>query len=644
MKPIEATKLLMSALLSMILLSASPHVSAVQSPIEKVRWTGETNQALMDFSKEYLRGELPERYTLAGFRADIHVGKTEVKSRIQAVTYYATSSEIENRGNELIYFNQGNERVTIHSAGSIAPDGNIQIFDPANVQVVESNEYNTFSDTKIAVIPIPGLSTGGLGFLDYEIITDKAQLEAPWSRIFYPRGTFEYQNYHVQITSAPGINLQYQNESDALGCSTETATITCSAKQIPALKRDETVYWRDVINQLVVTEGELRWADIATLMQDKFDSARVSSTEVDKLFKELTEDKPTLNAKISSIHRFVTREIRYNSMSGQGNAITPHNIHETLHNRYGDCKDKSALLIELLQKLDLNPFPVLVATERKSLSNLSLPTTSYFDHVIVCNDETEANFCIDATDTDTDWNVLSAWIQGSAALPINSDPQPMTLPLNKYRWRLHANTEIVFDQKGGQMEKTTRKYSGEYAGSIRSILASRSPEERLEWAQEQYQEAYGSDVEPQFSFTDIDQIAPDLVIKSEVQYDPLLDPQAHLAYTEYDTWMMDEIDSLVIDNNHYGYQFPGLTVESSFQFDLGKLWSLTFPGQTLDLQHKYGTLYRKIHQSAPSYLEVVSTLEIPSRYIPVEEIDQFNRFLSALRSEAQLRFEANTLD
>ncbi|WP_428820895.1 DUF3857 domain-containing protein [Microbulbifer sp. MCCC 1A16149] len=640
MKSIVTTFLLPLA----IVLPVSSDVSAAESPKDNISWTGETNQALMDFSKEYLLGDVPSRYTLAGFRADIHVGESEVRSRIQTVTYYATSSEIEDQGNELIYFNRGNEQVTIHSAGSISPDGNIQVFDPANIQVVESNQYNTFTDTKIAVIPIPGLSSGGLSFLDYEVITDKSQLEAPWSRIFYPRGTYEYQNYHVQVSSAPGVDLQYRNTSDALNCSAESGTITCAAKQIAALKRDNTVYWRDVINQLVVTEGDLPWTDIATLMQNKFDDARVSSAEVDKLFTTLTEEQPSLEAKISAIHQFVSREIRYNSMSGLGNAITPHNIHETLHNRYGDCKDKSALLLELLQRLGLNPIPVLVATERKSLANLTLPATNYFDHVIVCNDQPEMNFCIDATDTDTDWSALPAWIQGSAALPIKPVTEPVTLPLNKYRWKMDANTEIAFDEKGGQIEKTTRKYSGEYAGSIRSILSARAPEERIEWAQKQYQEVYSSDKEPQFSFTHSDQIAPELLIQSEVQYEPLSDPEANLAYTEYDSWMRDELQSLVIDNEHYGYQFPGLSVESRYAFDLGKLWALSFPGQTLDLKHKYGSLSRSVHEISPKELEVISRLEIPARYVPVEEIEPFNQFLATLKREAKLRFEAEKLD
>ena len=633
-----------STLIHLLALSTcllATHPANAERIDHNIRWSGKIHQDLLDFSDNYLKGDRPAQYAMAKLQVDVHVGTTEVTSRIRAAAYFPKPSDIESNGNEVIYYNQGNEQVTIHSAGSISPDGSIQIFDPATIQVSESNKYNTFSDTKVAIIAIPGITTGGMSFLDYEITTDKSKLESPWSRIFYPRGTFDYQNYEVRITHTPETELYYQYAGVDLECHTEDAvTLSCASAHIPALKPDNSVFWRDEIDQLVITEQEPSWNAVAEQMLEKFEQARTSSPAIDRLFAELTENHATLEEKISAIHQFVSRDIRYNSMSGTGNTITPHDIRETLHNRYGDCKDKSALLLELLERLGLKPIPVLVATDRKDLRNLGAPSLRYFDHVIVCNDTEDYNFCIDATDTDTDWRYLSSWIQGSASLPLKSDTGPARLPLNKYRWQMKTRTNIAFDSKGGQQEKNTRMYVGEYAGAMRGLLTAKSPEDQQQWAQEQYQDIISSEVEPDFTFSGIDQITPELLIKSEVYYEPFVDPQSDLAYSEYDAWLQDEIRSLKIDNTHYGYQFPGIRVESNFEFDLARNWKLGFPGQMLDLKHEYGSLSRQLVADAGVDLMVTSTLEVPSRYISADEIEAFNDFLDTLRREAIMRFEA----
>ena len=80
---------------------------------------------------------------------------------------------------------------------------------------------------------------------------------------------------------------------------------------------------------------------------------------------------------------FVQRDIRYLSVSLGENSHRPYPPELVLQRRYGDCKDKSLLLVSMLRQLGVEAAPVLVSTyQRKGLETM-LPSPLLFDHVIV---------------------------------------------------------------------------------------------------------------------------------------------------------------------------------------------------------------------------------------------------------------------
>jgi transglutaminase-like putative cysteine protease len=79
----------------------------------------------------------------------------------------------------------------------------------------------------------------------------------------------------------------------------------------------------------------------------------------------------------------VQAEIRYFSVSLGESSHRPSQPGLVLERRYGDCKDKSLLLMSLLKELNIPSRAVLLQSKgRKSLSK-SLPSPQLFDHAIV---------------------------------------------------------------------------------------------------------------------------------------------------------------------------------------------------------------------------------------------------------------------
>jgi lipoprotein NlpI/transglutaminase-like putative cysteine protease len=127
----------------------------------------------------------------------------------------------------------------------------------------------------------------------------------------------------------------------------------------------------------------LTWEDVVTWAEGLFQSqeepvhAELRET-VDKLRSKATDEE-----RVAAALEFVQAEIRYFSVSLGESSHRPAAPGVVLGRRYGDCKDKSLLLIALLRALGIESRPVLLALNYQRGLDTALPSPSLFNHVIV---------------------------------------------------------------------------------------------------------------------------------------------------------------------------------------------------------------------------------------------------------------------
>jgi transglutaminase-like putative cysteine protease len=92
---------------------------------------------------------------------------------------------------------------------------------------------------------------------------------------------------------------------------------------------------------------------------------------------------PTEQERVAAALLWVQNEIRYVSLSLGESSHRPASPATTLARRYGDCKDKSVLLVELLRAMGIAAQPVLVTSDVPKGHGRFLPSPVVFDHVIV---------------------------------------------------------------------------------------------------------------------------------------------------------------------------------------------------------------------------------------------------------------------
>jgi hypothetical protein len=95
--------------------------------------------------------------------------------------------------------------------------------------------------------------------------------------------------------------------------------------------------------------------------------------------------------------RLVQDSIRYTSLSIGAGSFVPHPPATTVRNGFGDCKDKTLLLVAVLRHLGLSAWPALTDTEQGPALDRILPAANAFDHVITLATIAGRNYWLDAT-------------------------------------------------------------------------------------------------------------------------------------------------------------------------------------------------------------------------------------------------------
>jgi tetratricopeptide (TPR) repeat protein len=193
---------------------------------------------------------------------------------------------------------------------------------------------------------------------------------------------------------------------------------------------------------------------------------------------ELTEGLETEHEKIEAIVRFVGQEIRYNAWAFGTHGYEPYSAPTIFERRFGDCKDKSILLRQLLAEIDVEAIPVLIKAESpRANESLEAAMVGHFNHCIAyvpATDTLDAMY-LDATADRNPIEYLRQDDQGARVLHVGPDGGslhdiPYALPhenslLREYDIVLdengHGQVRLVDTSNGGYGVRSRYRYGGE---------------------------------------------------------------------------------------------------------------------------------------------------------------------------------------
>jgi hypothetical protein len=558
---------------------------------------------------------------------------------------FVDSTGIEQRGNASIYVDSFSEELFVHQAAVFTADGEALGIERDTLQVLVEDSGGVFSDVVELVIPWPNLAPASLAVIDYELVTKRARLPAPWSRIFHPRTLSPRGSYELRVRWEPGVaRPRVETDFDELSCAdVGQREVRCTARDIEAAKTDYDVNYVDEIPYVVVAEN-VTWSELARTIGNYVAEAQTDTAAVRRVVDEITAGADGDEQKLKAIHSFVSQEIRYVGIETGVNGIVPRDTGRTLERRFGDCKDKTALFVQMADLAGISAVPVLVSSHRKNPDKLQVPSVSYFDHMVSCGIAGNTRFCVDLTDSATSADAYPVYLNGAVSLPLIPDiDRPIALQTSPYAWALHVTSDNRFEGNS-LVEHERREYGHGYSGWLRPSLDAMSQSDLQRWAIDDYQSASGSDAEPTFTFAGLRRQHEPLIVESDVTFPNVFAADGPVNYIHIPGWLKQLVSEFETKNEHYAYRFQGVLYRDTTKFSVGRR-PVRALGAELDLRSDFGHM-RRSYRHAGGTITVETIVEIPSRKLGLDELEPFNAFLKVVQDHAtvRFRFDATTAD
>lgn len=391
-------------------------------------------------------------------------------------------SGVQNASELSLDFDPSFEKLTIHEVSVIRGGIRVDALEPGEVRVIQKEDdadSRIYDGERTALVFVRDVRPG-------DVIDYSWSLEGS-NPILGGRYTDEYdlssgvpsRRIRHRLLWPAGRPLQWRGAEPRISTIGGAQELVWTADDIPPLDVEDSIpTWYEPWAAVQVTEFA-SWAEVASWAHAMFQLDARSTLEVKQLAATITGAHASRDARITAAIRFVQDEIRYLGIEMGRNSHEPHQPWETLDARWGDCKDKTLLLVALLRELGLEAYPALVNTRLQHRLDEKLPSPFLFDHVITQVIDKGRTYWIDGTIADQGGTLTTIETPSdSRALIVRAGTQALTHVITNTKGAIrvaHTYTTVSAAEPVKLEVKTT--YSGADADAMRAKLASLSIED-----------------------------------------------------------------------------------------------------------------------------------------------------------------------
>jgi len=174
--------------------------------------------------------------------------------------------------------------------------------------------------------------------------------------------------------------------------------IAISDTNLKAFKyEDHTPSWIIPYKYFVLSSSK-SWVDVNKWAQEVFSLNKKPKLSI--VFDEIFIGNETTEDKINKIINYVQDDIRYMGIESGIGSIKPFPPEKVVEQRFGDCKDKSLLLVSLLKDIGIEEaYPALVNTLLSENTDIDFPNNQIFNHCIVTFNYEDSTYWVDPSIT-----------------------------------------------------------------------------------------------------------------------------------------------------------------------------------------------------------------------------------------------------
>jgi hypothetical protein len=227
----------------------------------------------------------------------------------------------------------------------------------------------------------------------------------------------------TEVLASAGANRWKDGEKSNTERTTqgEWTTVRHRTLNLVRAEWDERSAPGDVLTDVLQASVFQNWGEVRGWAQALFDAAPAPQSDAFQSVLSELKQLPTQAQQATAALRWVQREIRYVSLSLGENSHKPFAPDEVLARRFGDCKDKTLLLVHLLKGLGIQAEPALMSLQNPQLPSKALASPGVFDHAVATVHINGRMEVFDATleEQVASWEYLTPWHAGADLLVLD---------------------------------------------------------------------------------------------------------------------------------------------------------------------------------------------------------------------------------
>jgi transglutaminase-like putative cysteine protease len=298
-----------------------------------------------------------------------------------------TASGVERLAELLVDFEPEHEKLVLHRI-ELHRDGHV--FDQtrsARVRLVAEEselERRMYNGGVTAFIVLSDVRVGDSIDLSYSVVGSAPVLSGRYAGYFDLAGSDPIRQRHVEVISQeprPELRGKVLGAEPKGHSNQPIGPAWVDLQDIEPRPDEDRVPVASRSSWLEVSEFA-NWQEVAT-WGAKLYPALPPSREISEQAAVLAGQSVEPAEVALHILRFVQDEVRYLAINNEGHALSPHPPRLVLAQRFGDCKDKTYLLLHLLKARGIDAVPMLVHSREGKYLAQHEPTPYAFDHVIL---------------------------------------------------------------------------------------------------------------------------------------------------------------------------------------------------------------------------------------------------------------------
>jgi hypothetical protein len=398
-----------------------------------------------------------------------------------------SSTGVEDASTLTTTFDPFSERVYVNklnvydSAGNLVGAGNIEDY-----YVLDADDDEGATHAQTLHIPVPNLKPGHV--VEYVMTKEES-------------GADEFGFEQIALSSSNPVKVSAVfvtgNLAEIAYAATQGSALELNANSVAwVLNSPAVLQWETLqrpleffLPMVIVCDKGHSWESLSRDYLEQVAEVFALDTEIAALAHAIADQHPTAVAKIQALAGYVQKECTYKALEFGVRARKPNPARMTRDNGYGDCKDHSVLLVQLLRAVDIPAHPTLVRSDGPLA--FGFPSLDQFDHMIVyveANAELPQGLFVDGTQKDTSPFVpITPGLSGKQALVLDAkSPRLETMP--NYAARA-AEINIVrdvtvsmhADGNGANLEVAeVWEFNHFISSGMRSVLRSVGSRDRLQ--------------------------------------------------------------------------------------------------------------------------------------------------------------------